>query len=551
MFADIVSFIPTDPTKNYFTYKIPNKLSKDILIGHLVSIPWGKKTTQGIIVEVRKETNVEKPKEILKFLSISPLLLPNYIEILKWMSWYYHAPMLDCLKAMLPELPITSKQLMTNAKNLSRSDLDVKQTLVLVPTIGQIEPILKKINNSKAKLIYHKQLPRKEVWENWWKIYTQNTAVIVGTRSAVFVPCLNLEKIIIINEEDSGFKDRQSPYFDTLTVAAKLAQIAKAKLIIESLTPRVETVFKFDKKVKKLEIRAKPKVTIVDLRKISKKPKKSDISDTLRDLLMDKVGKNQKVLLFLNRIKESGQIYCTECKFSGFFQQPPEFCPNCKGRTFSFYSLNINSLKSQVSKLFPNAGINVITERKEKIKKPGKPVVTLATNAIFSKSNLKFSLIGIILADTVLNLPDFNSAFGTFATLAKLTQLVQKEGEVVIQTYNPEHSAIKAAANFEFETFYSEELILRKKLELPPFTTLAKLSLRVKSPRTVRHEAEKLKTILDTKSLLVEVSDPVQNWQGKTEFNIIAKAQKREELDKVLVHLPTKWRVEVDPESLL
>ena len=554
-FADVVVFAPTDPSKNFFTYSLPQKLSKVIAIGQLVSVPWGKKTTHGIVIEIKNQTQVKNPKPLKKILLSTPLLLPKYIELLKWMSWYYHAPMIDCLKAILPETRIShianDQSLKKIKKDDKRQAISDKQILILVPNINQISLVLPKQKRSKDILIYHKQLPKKELWRAWWEVYQGKTSQILGTRSALFAQCPNLTEIRIINEEDSSFKDMQSPYFDTLKVAAKLCQISGAKLRIETLTPRVETYFNFVKKLVKKKPKNRPKITIIDLSRERKSGNRKDISDTLRNILIGKIGLKKRVLLFLNRLKESGQVYCLECKFSGYSQTAPSFCPNCKGGKFKFFSLNLRLVGKQLAKLAPTVGLKLVTEGKTTIIQEGTPTITLATSAIFSQDLPKFSLIGVISVDTILNLPDFNSSFRTFSTLIKLTQLADKDCEVLIQTSNPQHLSIKSAQNWDFEKFYQEELVLRKKLELPPFATLAKLTIKLKDQEKARFEAEKLTRILEKKSLLVEISEPIQNWQSKPEFNIILKAKKREDLDNVLSHVTVKWKVVVDPDSLL
>lgn len=546
MFANVVVFSPTDPTKKFFTYKVPNKLSKGIATGLLVSVPWGRKITQGLIVEILKETKVENPKKILKLLSDTPILLPNYIELLKWMSWYYHASMLDCLKTILPDISRLPRQKLNFSQKRQKN---IKQTVILLPNINQMINFYNKFKTSKGKLIYHKLLAKDELWKLWFDIYLGKATTIIGTRMAVFTPCPNLTKIIIVNEEDPAFKDVQSPYFDTLTVAEKLAEISNAKLKIESLTPRVETWFKFPKKIIKPKI--KPKMTIVDLAEIKKTKEKSNLSDTLINILIEKVSNNRNILLFLNRTKESGQIYCAECKFSGFSASAPTICPNCRATKINFYHLNLKLIGDQVVKIVPGAGIKIIKEGKVQIVKKGKPIITLATNAIFSQMREKFSFIAVVSADTILNLPDFNSSFRTFSTIIKLSQKADDNCDLLIQTYNSKHPAIKLASEFDFDNFYHQELVLRKKLELPPYSTLAKLTLKMKSLEKVQLEAEKLKQTLQTKSLLVEISDPVQNWQNRSEFNIILKAKKRQELDSLLPYVPVKWKVVIDPESLL
>ena len=291
MFADVIVDKPQDPTKSVFTYKIPSLISKNIKVGHYVEIPWGKKTASGIVFEIKNITKIKSPKEISRILFPIPLLLPYHIKLLKWMSWYYHAPMVDCLKVFLPEIPkkaiketlkqsnegsevdFAQEQLQPEFKKNELSLLAVgpeakrnprgrpqnglladenermrvrhNQTIILVPNINQIPLILADLEKSKNIIIYHSELKPLQKFECWVKMLEGNFDIVIGSRSAVFSPTQNLSEIIIKDENEESYKDQRSPYFNAISVALAISRLISVKLTLESQTPNVETFYFF------------------------------------------------------------------------------------------------------------------------------------------------------------------------------------------------------------------------------------------------------------------------------------------------------------------
>ncbi len=216
MYARVVVLTYQPPEIDSYTYEIPKGLN--IKIGQLVSVPFGKRNPQGIVIGTRVE-NLEsniKIKPVSSIVLEKPLLLPYQIDLLKWMSSYYIAPMINCLDAMLPEIP----KLLTQP---STPDSRLSQTLVLVPSINDLPLTMAGFPTAKNPIVYHNQLKASERFSAWQKILSGQCDFIFGSRSAIFTPSPNLKKIIIFDEHDGAYKDERSPYFDTLTVAEKIA----------------------------------------------------------------------------------------------------------------------------------------------------------------------------------------------------------------------------------------------------------------------------------------------------------------------------------------
>src|SRR3990167_8518527 len=271
MYVEVVVLTYQAPDIGSFTYEIPKNLEKQIKVGQLVQVPFGKRNPQAIVLDTRSDLGVrtrsdlvvEKIKSIDSIVIEQPILLPHQIALLKWLTSYYFAPMVNCLEAMLPQLPtklssysssepegriekFTSFSSRLRSNNMQKA---ITQTLVLVPTITKIPEIMPLFKSAKNYIFYHNQLKSSERFENWLKILEGNIDFIFGSRSAIFAPCPNLAKIIIFDEHDGAYKDERSPYFDTLTVAEKLVALTGAKLEIIDSSPKITTYFVHQKNV--------------------------------------------------------------------------------------------------------------------------------------------------------------------------------------------------------------------------------------------------------------------------------------------------------------
>src|SRR3990167_5458145 len=242
MYAQVVVPSYKGPNVDGFTYEIPAGIK--LQLGQLVLVPFGRVREIGIVWEVGKsnDSGVARLASLAKRASLprmtknviikpiesvvfeKPFLLPYQLELLQWMAKYYLAGTGNCANAMLPQLP-NVERLKTNASanSLSHSSLVVSQTLVLVPTINNIPQTIALFPKVTNTLVFHSELKPQEKLEAWLKTMSGNCDYIFGTRQAVFLPFAKLRKIIIINEHDDSYKDQRSPYYNTLTVAEKVA----------------------------------------------------------------------------------------------------------------------------------------------------------------------------------------------------------------------------------------------------------------------------------------------------------------------------------------
>lgn len=579
MYADVIVLTYQAPGVGYFTYKVPNGLK--IRPGQLVKVPFGKREPIGLVISTSpkisnfKLVSFSKEKQISNLKTVSELILPNpllppyLLDLLRWMADYYRATLVNCLEAMIPEVP--RKSLMVHGSSgISKNPINdkqptINQTLVLVPTINRLAQTLAKYPQAKSPVIYHNQLKTSQKFDAWLKILNGQTDYIFGSRSAIFTPCPNLKKIIIYDEHDGAYKDERSPYFDTLTIAEKLLELTQAKLEIYDSAPKITTFYRVQPCIREespSSILKTQKTFIVDLTEERKAGNYSPISTLLADFIKRNSNKGGQTLLFLNKKAESGQFFCKNCQNQTFLKDTPLQCPNCKSKNFFFRSTNLFTLASDVKKI-----ANVIPKliAVDKTFRPfySPSPVDIATSYIFyTQTFRRYQLVAQVFADSILNSANFNAAEELFAQIAHLKNLLTEKGVLVIQTYNPQNPILKFAASQNYGDFYESQIEERKKLLFPPFALLVKLTLRGKNPDKLAKSAQQAYLNLKGNTQNTQVLGPYQTYQAKTQarYNIILKQkvasydlkarEKAIEEMKPLLQLAEGWQITVEPSSL-
>jgi len=565
MYADVVVLTYQAPDIGVFTYQIPHDLENIIKIGHLVEVPFGNRSPQGIVIG----TKVTKPegiqvRPIIRQSFPEPLLLAYQIELLKWMSSYYQASIVNCLKAILPELPRKLLIVNSQSKSTLHSPFTIHQTIVLVPSINRIAEILARFPQAKNYVLFHNQLKTSEIFSAWLKIISSEVDYIFGARRAIFAPCPNPSKIIIFEEHDGAYKDERSPYFDTLTIAEKIQDLTDANIEIIDSSPKLTTYFthKNELQVPKL-ISNTLKINIVSMVGERNAGNKSPISNLLSSLLVKTYKQGGKSLLFLNKKIESGQFYCRNCQHQAYVKTKPANCPNCNSSDLFFYSLNIASLSNLVREIIPSVPIKLIAEGIS----PALTIapVQIATSTIFyAQTVTRYDLVGHIAVDNVVNIPDFNSAEKTYAQIINLKKITAKNGVLILQTYNPQSLVIKSAVYEDYKSFSNEQFNIRKALFYPPYSLLVKLTIRGKNQDKIQRKAESMyEELAQYKDKNTLILGPYQPFFGYStpRYNIILKKKmdsytfkSREkavnDLSDLLKLVDSEWQITVDPESL-
>jgi len=484
-----------------------------------------------------------------------------------------------------------------------------KRGIVLVPEIAltpqTIERFAARFPGRVAVL--HSQLSLGEQFDEWQRIRDGRVDVVIGPRSAVFAPQPNLGLIVIDEEHEWTYKQPdKSPRYHTRDVALKLAEFAGAVVVLGSATPDVESYYhaqKGDYKLLQLPGRvtpregtALPQVEVVDMREELKAGIRSLFSRSLSEAISQAVTNDEQVILFLNRRGAATFIQCRSCGFvlrcrrcdvpltyhltedrlvchqCNYHMPVPQSCPRCGRRSLKFLGLGTQKLEQEAGYNFPTArllrwdtdvtrGRHSHEEILSKFRRHQADIL-IGTQMVAKGLDLPLvTLVGVVSADTALNLPDFRAGERTFQLLSQVAGRAGRGvrgGKVVIQTYTPEHYAIQAAAQHDYAAFYNKEVEYRLKLRNPPFTHLACLTCSHTSDLLCQREAERMKRLLsqeiDSQGIAdIEIIGPapafIHRRRGRFRWQIILRGSELSEFLSPLL-FPQGWVVDIDPVGL-
>lgn len=477
-----------------------------------------------------------------------------------------------------------------------------KTAIVLVPEISLTPQMTHRFISrfGKQVAIMHSGLSDGEKYDEWRKIKSGKARVVVGARSAIFSPLDNIGAIIIDEEHEASYKQESNPRYHARDVAILRAKYHKAVVVLGSATPSIESRARASRKVYhflQLTKRANPKaslpqVEIADFRDYLGQKSPSNYTPLLLEKIESRLEKGEQSVLMLNRRGYSSFIMCRECAYvdncpncdisltlhmdtktmnchyCGFTKAIPRTCPNCNSRSIAYYGTGTQKAYDELQEVFPQARIlrmDVDTTRKkgahEKILKAfgnGEADILLGTQMIAKGLDFpNVTLVGVLNADTSLNLPDFRSSERTFQLLTQVAGRAgrgDKSGEVVIQTYNPDHYAIQLAKQQDYETFYRYEMSVRKQMSYPPYYYTVGITLSLADELELTRKAYQvlamLKEALSPEAkLLGPTPKPIARTHNLYHYHIIVKYRFEDNLETVLNRI-LDWTQEKDNKKL-
>ena len=397
-----------------------------------------------------------------------------------------------------------------------------KQVIVLVPEIALASQIVSRFRTyfGNDVVVIHSKLSLAERGDALWRLRTGDAGIVIGARSALFSTIPDLGLIILDEEHDSSYKQDEAPHYHAKKTALAFGKITNSVVILGSATPSIESFYLAKEGVYELLSLPKrkngstlPAIELVDMRKELRRGKKNVISQRLHELLTDTLHKKQQAILLLNRrgyatfinCRSCGHVMmCPQCSTSLVYHASgklqchycekvvpvPTVCPNCESRYIRYFGSGTQKLQEEMRTSFPTARIARL-DRDTTVGKMSyhqiledfaahKQDILLGTQMVAKGHDIAgVTAVGVITADSMLNIPDFRSAERTFALLTQTAGRAgrgDEKGSVVIQTYTPEHYAIQAGAKQDYEAFYQEESIYRKELFYPPYCRLIKLT---------------------------------------------------------------------------
>lgn len=393
-----------------------------------------------------------------------------------------------------------------------------KQCLLLVPEISLTPQMMRlvKARFKKDVAIMHSKLTPTERYSEYLKIKRKEAKIVLGARSALFMPFKDLGIIVIDEMHETSYKSSNAPRYDAIETAEFISNLTNATLVLASATPTTQTYYealggKYEllKLTQRVNGTSLPKVDVVDMRVELREGNRSPISNLLHEKIQDRLDKNEQVLLFLNRRGYNTYVFCRECgyiemcpncavsltthasshtmrcHYCGYTKPIPRICPSCHSEKIKFMGTGTEKIQSAVTQMFPNAkvmrmdadtanGKNVQNILESFAKGCGD--ILIGTQMIVKGLDFdKLSLVGILLADSSLNFPDINAAARTFQLTTQAAGRAgrrQSQGEVVMQTYKPQAPTLVYASQHDFEGFYAYDIAFRRDMNYPPFSEI-------------------------------------------------------------------------------
>ncbi|MEN3047034.1 MAG: primosomal protein N' [Candidatus Hydrothermales bacterium] len=465
-----------------------------------------------------------------------------------------------------------------------------KKALVLVPEISLFPQIAPYFIFDKYKLfLYSFLLKAEEKWNVLLNTLSEEPCVVLGARSSVFLPFKNLGVVIVDEEQEESYKEKErEPFYHIRDVLLKRAEIEKVPLVFGTATPSLETYYNSKKEGKYFFIPNRilgyknPEVELVSLRE---EPVRFYLSGKLLENIEDVLKRNKKVILFLNKrgfahfiqCKNCGYVpMCINCSISltlyknknlllchycGWKEEVPLKCPSCKSTNFKTSSYGTEKVELELKKLFPDRKIKrmdreSISGRKKVFEVfesfiKGEIDILIGTKMIIKGlDNPQVGLASVLYADQEINFPDFRSKEKTFHKLTQLIGRVRKEGKTIIQTYFPEDKIYEKILNFDIKGFYEEELKEREKLNYPPFSKLVIIESNTKINEDGEEILNFIKKRLKESNLKIEVLGPVPppivKLKGLYRNRLLIKVKEEKDLKRILNQIPENLKIKID-----
>lgn len=479
-----------------------------------------------------------------------------------------------------------------------------RSAIILTPEIVLTPQLAQNFGQAFGKrvLITHSRLTeaaRRRIWLQL--LQAREPLVVVGPRSALFSPLENVGVIIVDESHEPSYKQEQSPHYHATKVAAQLASLHRAVLVLGSATPSIPDYFLAQQRHKPiLRMKAlaqstahKPaEVHVVDLRNRAEFTRKPYLSNTLLATIERSMQAGEQSLIFLNRRGTARIVLCSNCGWQatcphcnlpltyhgdthtlrchtcGYAQPARSACPECGNADITFKSLGTKAIVDELTSIFPHARIQRFdndNKQAERIEqhydhvRAGKVDILVGTQTLAKGLDLPLlSVVGVVVADTSLYLPDYTAAERTYQLLRQVIGRVgrgHRAGMVVVQTYDPDTVALRAAVENNWQLFYEHELAERRKFLFPPYRHLLKLTCRRASSKSARDVATKLAASLHKiyPQIIVDGPSPCfhEKVGAKYEWQLLVKASSRSSLLQIIEQLPSGWAYDIDPTNLL
>lgn len=629
-----------------FTYACSERLP----VGALVVVEVGSAQCVGIIMSavVKPEFTV---KEIVQILDDAPVPLP-LIQTALWISSYYHTHLATVWQTILPR-GLTKKRRRIPARaaspqasqppttaltpdqraaitaiddmlpggallhgvtgsgktrvyiELARRLMDEGlSSIILVPEIALTSQLVTEFARYFDNIILtHSRQTEAERHVTWQHVInSRDPLIVIGPRSALFMPVQQLGLIVVDECHEPSFKQEQSPRYSALRTAAILARQHEAKLVLGSATPTISDYFLAKTAGRPIiamptparSDAVKPRVSLVDMTKRTNFTQHFFLSDQLLSSITNSLNDGNQVLVFHNRRGTAAITLCERCGWNagcprcfvpltlhadqhqllchicGFTTPVPTSCPECRHADIIHKGLGTKRIEAELRKLFPASTIarfdadtstNDAADRRYDELKNGSIDIVIGTQVIAKGLDLPhLRTVGVVQADAGLTLPDFSSSERTFQLLAQVVGRVGRSHHatnVIVQTFQPDHPTIRDGLAQNYTDFYTRTIAQRRATDFPPFAYLLKLTCVYKTEAAAIRNAKKLAQTLQAAAPAdIRILGPTPAFYERVRdtyrWQLILKSPRRSNLVSLLDLVPpAHWQAELDPTSLL
>lgn len=490
-----------------------------------------------------------------------------------------------------------------------------KTAIVLVPEISltpqMIDRFIARFNKDEIAVL-HSKLSIGERYDEWNKIKEGKAKIIIGARSAIFAPTENIGIIIIDEEHDSSYKSEAIPKYDAKEIAKRIAKENNCPLVLGSATPDLITYYKAQQgKVTLLELSKRannsklPEVEIVDLKMELANGNRSMLSTKLYGEIEQNLKQHRQTILFLNRRGFSTFIMCRECGYTvkckncnismtyhktenklkchycGYEENVVTVCPECHSTKIRYFGTGTQKLEQEINKLFPEAStirmdIDTVTKKNsheeilDKFKNENIDILIGTQMVVKGHHFPNVTLVGVIAADSSLNIDDYRANERTFQILTQVAGRAGREqldGKVIIQTYNPDNFSIICAQKQDYKMFYNTEIALREQLKYPPFCDIILIGFNSLNEKEIIEASTRVYNYLKARLgeqefyVLKPMPSPIDKIQNRFRWRIIIKGNMTESANSVINtclkkfydsnYKNTRISVDVNPNNMI
>lgn len=464
-----------------------------------------------------------------------------------------------------------------------------KEAIVLVPEIALTPQMVKRFKGRFGSnvAVLHSALSVGEKYDEWRKIQRKEVKVVVGARSAIFAPFENLGIIIIDEEHETTYKQEESPRYHARDVAIKRGEYNNCPIVLGSATPTLESYARGIKGVyhlltlsKRTNEKAMPKVDIIDMRKELHAGNRTMFSRALTNKINECLAKKEQIVLLLNRrgystfalCRDCGHVeecphcdisltyhkrdHALKCHYCSYEARMLTHCPSCGSDSIRFFGTGTERVEEALTKLIPEARIirmDVDTTRRKGaherlLRKFQNQEADILLGTQMIAKGLDFenvTLVGVLAADSMLHLPDFRSSEKTFQLITQVSGRAGRHeltGEVIVQSYTPDHYSILLSSNHDYVGFYQREMEIRRTFSYPPYVYLLLLTITHEDEQKIHTVAQKIRNKLQNRlhksSIILGPSpSPITRIKNRFRYQLMVKYRREPYLQQYMMEI--------------